>query len=250
MPSDVTSTQAPVDPRAASRAIAFAMRGLEQRFETVASNLANAETAGHKRLVGRSESFASALARARSGRGAAPTVRDFSQGELTTSDDPADVALSGPGFFAVERNGEVEYTRTLHVHADADGTLLDDHGARVLGEGGPLRLAGPLADFHFENDGALKSGGADAGRLRVVAFVDPQRLEDRPGGYWHADDRLELTGAQGTQVRQRQRENSNVSAIDEMVELITIQRHFETAQRAMSAESDLRKRLNEGLRQS
>src|SRR5262245_33032022 len=118
MPSDVTSTTAPVDPRAASRSIAFAMRGLEQRFETVASNLANAETAGHKRLVTRSESFASALARARSLRSGSrgvptPVVRDFSQGELTQSDDLSDLALNGPGFFAVERNGEIAYTRTL-----------------------------------------------------------------------------------------------------------------------------------------
>jgi flagellar basal-body rod protein FlgF len=249
MPSDVTATQAPTDPRAASRSIAFAMRGLEGRFETVASNLANAETVGHKRLVSRSESFATLLARARSNdRGTPPpVVRDFSQGELTTTDDPADLALNGPGFFAVERDGAVEYTRALHVHADADGTLLDEHNSRVLGEGGPLRLAGPLSSFQFENDGTLKSDGADAGRLRVVAFVDPQRLEDRPGGYWRADDRLELTGAQGTQVRQRQREGSNVSAIDEMVQLITIQRHFETAQRAMAAESELRQKLNEGL---
>lgn len=250
MPSDLTATTAPIDPRGAARSAAFAMRDLESRFDTVAANLANAETAGHKRLVSRAESFASYLARARSEDGAAarPVVRDFSQGELTTSDDPADVALNGPGFFAVEKNGEVAYTRTLHVHADTDGTLLDDHDARVLGEGGPLRLAGPLSSFQFENDGTLRTDGADAGRLRVVAFVDPQRLEDRPGGYWHADERLEVTGAAGTQVRQRQRENSNVNALDEMVELITIQRHFETAQRALSVEADLRQKLNEGLR--
>lgn len=250
MPSELTATTAPIDPRGASRSVAFAMRDLEQRFDAVTANLANAETVGHKRLVSRPESFASYLARARSPDGAAlrPVQRDFTQGELTVTDDPADVALNGPGFFAVEKNGEVEYTRTLHVHADTDGTLLDEHGARVLGEGGPLRLSGPLASYQFENDGALKSDGSDAGRLRVVNFVDPQRLDDRPGGYFHAADRLELTGATGTQVRQRERENSNVSAIDEMVELITIQRHFETAQRALSVEADLREKLNQGLR--
>jgi len=250
MPSDITSTSGAIDPRGASHAIAFAMKGLEQRFEIVASNLANAKTADHKRLVGRAESFSAELERALAGDeepAAAPVLRDFSQGDLIASDDPSDVALNGPGFFAVESEGQIKFTRTLHLHPDVDGTLLDDHNGRVLGDGGPLRLAGPLANFQFENDGTLKTDGADAGRLRVVAFVDPQQLEDLPGGYWRAGDRLEVTGAQGTQVRQRQRENSNVSALDEMVQLITIQRQYEAAQKALTVESDLRKKLNDGL---
>jgi flagellar basal body rod protein FlgG len=251
MPSDITSTAGAIDPRGASQAIAFAMRGLEQRFEIVASNLANAETVGHKKLVGRAESFSAELERALAEEEvAAPALvaRDFSQGDLIASDDPADLSLNGPGFFAVESEGQVKYTRTLHVHADADGTLLDERNARVLGDGGPLRLAGPLAEFQFENDGTLRTDGAEAGRLRIVAFVDPQRLEDLPGGYWRAEDRLELTSAQGTQVRQRQRENSNVSALDEMVQLITIQRQYEAAQKAMTVESELNRKLNDGLR--
>jgi flagellar basal body rod protein FlgG len=250
MPSDITSTAGAIDPRGASHAIGFAMKGLEQRFEIVASNLANAETVGHKRLVGRAESFAAELERAMSddAPATAPVVRDFSQGDLIASDDPSDVALNGPGFFAVESEGQIKFTRTLHVHPDVDGTLLDGNNGRVMGEGGPLRLAGALSTFQFENDGTLKTDGADAGRLRVVAFVDPQKLEDLPGGYWRAADNLEVTGAQGTQVRQRQRENSNVSALDEMVQLITIQRQYEAAQKAMTVESDLRKRLNDGLK--
>jgi flagellar basal-body rod protein FlgF len=249
MPSDITSDSGGIDSRGAAHAIGFAMRGLEQRFEIVASNLANAETVGHKRLIGRAESFAAELDRAKNDAAAPsmPVVRDFSQGDLIASDDPSDLALNGPGFFAVEQDGQIKYTRALHVHADVDGTLLDERNARVMGEGGPLRLAGALSTFQFENDGTLKTEGADAGRLRVVAFVDPQKLEDLPGGYWHADDKLELTGAQGTQVRQRQRENSNVSALDEMVQLITIQRQYEAAQKAMTVESDLRKKLNDGL---
>jgi len=251
MPTTAPLSIRSIDPRGASRAMAFAMHGLEKRFEAVASNLANAETAGHKRLVSRSELFSNELAMAKSGdapSGEASVLRDFSQGDLVDTGDPMDVAIQGPGFFAVEVNGQTQFTRSLHMHSAPDGTLEDEHGGRVMGDGGPLRLSSPIARVEVENDGTVKGDGSDVGRLRLVNFVEPQKLDDQSGGYWHADDRLEVTGAQGSQVRQRQRENSNVNALDELVNLITIQRQYEAAQRAMSVESDLRKRLNEGLR--
>jgi flagellar basal body rod protein FlgG len=241
---------AAVDPRGATRAMAYAMHGLEQRFEVVAANLANSETSGHKRLVARAELFSQELDRANAAEASTPStvVRDFTQGDLVETGNPGDLALEGPGFFAVEQNGQLYYTRALRVHADTDGTLLDEHGARVLGEGGPVRLSAPLARLQVENDGTVKGENADVGRLRIVNFVEPQKLSDDVGGYWRADDRLEVTGAQTTQVRQRTRENSNVVALDELVQLITIQRQYEATQRAMSVESELRRRLNEGLR--
>jgi len=246
-PSAIASS---IDPRGASRAIAFAMRGLERRFEAVSANLANAETSGHKRLIARSELFSQALTDAKSAEkpAASPSLtRDFSQGDLIDTGDPADLSLKGPGFFAVEVNGQVLFARALNVHADSDGTLVDNRGGRVMGEGGPLRASSRVATLEVENDGTVKSDGADIGRLRLVNFVDPQQLDDMPGGYWHAADNVEVTGAQGTEVGQRQREGSNVNALDELVQLITIQRQYEAAQRAMSVESDLRKRLNDGL---
>ena len=248
MPTTATASARSIDPRSAPRAMAFAMHGLEKQFEVVAANLANAETAGHKRLVARGELFTQELARAKAGDERGAVVRDFTQGDLIETDDPMDVALDGPGFFAVERNGTTQFTRVLHLHAEADGTLLDEHGGRVLGDGGPLRLGGPLAKVEIESDGTVKGDGSDAGRLRVVNFVEPQRLDDAPNGYWRSDERLEVTGAQGSQVRQGQREHSNVNALDELVNLITIQRQYDAAQRAMTVESDLRRRLNEGLR--
>jgi flagellar basal body rod protein FlgG len=246
MPIPATTSARSIDPRSAPRAMAFAMHGLEKRFESIASNLANAETTGHKRLIARSELFTQELASAKATDGT--VVRDFTQGDLLDTGDPMDVAIDGPGFFAVEQNGQTQFTRALHLHAEPDGTLVDEHGGRVLGEGGPLRLGSPTSKFEVQNDGTVKGDGADVGRLRLVNFVEPQRLDDATGGYWRADDRLEVTGAQGAQVRQRQRERSNVNALDELVNLITVQRQYEAAQRALSVESELRHRLNDGLR--
>ena len=251
MPTTAATSARSIDPRSAPRAMAFAMHGLEKRFDVIAANLANADTTGHKRLIARSELFTQELASAKAADPAAPdrtVVRDFTQGDLLDTGDPMDVAIDGPGFFAVEQNGQTQFTRALHLHAEPDGTLVDEHGGRVLGEGGPLRLGSPTSKFEVQNDGTVKGDGADVGRLRIVNFVEPQRLDDATGGYWRADDRLEVTGAQGAQVRQRQRERSNVNALDELVNLISVQRQYEAAQRALSVESELRHRLNDGLR--
>src|SRR5688572_23221155 len=133
----VNAASTTLDPRGASRAIAFAIRGLERRYEATASNLSNLETAGHKRLVTRSptysaDPFATEVERAR--KGAPSVARDFRQGDLIQNGDRSDLALQGDGFFAVEQNGELRYARSARVHLDPDGTLIDAQGARLLGE--------------------------------------------------------------------------------------------------------------------
>lgn len=238
-----------VDPRGATRAIKQTMRNLERRFEVVASNLANLETAGHKRLIARSElysadSFQTELERAKNSSGSA-LVRDFSQGDLVLNDDPSELALQGDGFFAVEVKGEVLYERGSRVHPDTDGTLIDDHGSPLLAEGGPVRLGSSVAEFQVERDGTVKSEGAESGRLRVVTFVEPQKLEALPGGLFRAPDGLEVVSSKETQVVQGARERSNTDALHELVELIAIQRQYEAAQKALGIENDLRERVNQ-----
>jgi flagellar basal body rod protein FlgG len=237
-----------LDPRGSTRALAFALRGLERRFEVAAANLAHLETAGHKRLVARStgssdESFAAQVARARGG--APDVVRDFRQGDLVPNEDPTQLALQGDGFFALEKDGELRYARGVRVVVDPDGTMVDAHGGRLLGESGPLRLAGPLSDFKIERDGTVKSEGVEVGRLRVVAFVDPQELAPSQGGLFRAPERAEVVAAQNTQVIQGARERSNTDAVRELVDLIVIQRQYEAAQRALLVENELRRKLNE-----
>jgi flagellar basal-body rod protein FlgF len=244
---DVTAST--LDPRGSARAIAFALRGLQQRYEVTASNLANLETAGHKRLVARSprysdESFAAQLDQAQSD--ASPLVaRDFTQGEVVENGDPSELALQGDGFFAVETGGELRYERGVRVSTDADGTLVDGHGGKLLGESGPVRVSSALASFQVQRDGTVKSDDAEVGKLRVIAFVDPQKLTAEPNGRFRAPEGLEVVSAQNTEVVQRARERSNTDAVHELVELIVVQRQYEAAQRALVAESELRQHLNE-----
>jgi flagellar basal body rod protein FlgG len=244
------SSSTTIDPRGGSRALAFAIRGLEQRFEVAASNLANLETSGHKRLIARStrysaDSFATEMERAQQ-QGTPTVARDFSQGELIPDDDPSELALQGDGFFAVEKGGELAYSRSVRVAVDPEGTLVEAHGGRLVGDAGPLRLAGPLSKFQVERDGVVKGeDGVEVGKLRVVAFVDPQSLQPIDGNLFKAPDGAELVGAQSTQVIQGSRERSNSEAVNELIELIVVQRQYQAAQHALLAESEIRQHLNE-----
>lgn len=255
----MSTTLSPViDPRGATRAIARTIQRLEQRFDATAANLANVGTAGHKRLIARSrgDSDGSFAAQARSAAGSLGIAlsRDFSQGDLVYTDgDKSRLALQGDGFFAVEKDGELRYSRTIKVLRAADGTLTDLNGASLLGEGGPIRLPDALADFTVESDGTVKArteGREETvGKLRIVDFPDRTALADDVGGLFSAPDTLTPSAAAGTQVVQGAYERANVDAVRELVDLIVIQRQYDAAQRALATESELRQRLTQQLSQ-
>jgi len=63
------------------------------------------------------------------------TSSDFSQGTLTTTDDSADMAIQGNGFFVINNNGEQELTRAGNFQLDNEGTLTTTDGSSVMGYG-------------------------------------------------------------------------------------------------------------------
>ncbi len=63
------------------------------------------------------------------------TSSDFSQGTLTTTDDAADMAIQGNGFFVINNNGEQELTRAGNFQLDNNGNLTTTDGSSVMGYG-------------------------------------------------------------------------------------------------------------------
>lgn len=235
-----------IDPRGTSRAIGNALQALERRFEVVADNLANVETAGHKRLVAYAQGSSDGSGSARGPlKQEASLARDFSQGDLVESGDTRDLALNGEGFFAVEVAGELRFVRSVQLHRDAGGVLHDSRGAQLLGEAGPLRVPDDATRVAVERDGTVLADGGEIGRLRLVTFVEPDQLAAVGSGRYAAPEGVELVAASATQVAQGFRERSNTEPIRELVEMIVVQRQYEAAQRALAVESELRQRLNE-----
>src|SRR5688572_24702783 len=159
------------------------------------------------------------------------TKIDFSSGTIASTGRDLDVAIDGRGFFEVETERGIRYTRNGGFQRRADGLLTTADGEPVMGDGGPITL-GPGA-VSVSADGTVKSGNAIVGRLRVVEFESEGDLIRESGSRFKA-----LTGAQPTEMEPRviggALEQSNVSVVDRMVALTEVSRGFEALQRGVS----------------
>ena len=110
-------------------------------LDTIGNNVANANTVGFK--GGRAE-FADVYANTLNGAtgdqvGMGVTVnrveQSFNQGNITNSSNPLDVAIKGNGFFRIDNNGVISYSRNGQFHIDKDGYLVNSSSQKVTGYG-------------------------------------------------------------------------------------------------------------------
>ena len=108
-------------------------------LDVIGNNIANTNTAGFKASGAQ---FADVYASSLSGTGAsaigigtklAAVVQQFSQGNLTTTNNPLDIAINGGGFFRLSDNGATTYTRNGQFQLDKDGYVVNSGGFRVTG---------------------------------------------------------------------------------------------------------------------
>ncbi len=210
-------------------AAASGMAAQQTQLEIVADNLANADVAGFK---GASATFADVRAGAL-GLGTTSVGKHavFAQGKLVRSGGPFDLAIDGPGFFAVERHGARGYTRNGEFARDADGTLRNSAGWALSGVRIP---AGALA-ARVERDGRVvidtaAAKGRTVAHLRLAAFASPEALRPLGATLFAATEgsgraRLFAPGAHdGPSIAFGMLERSNVSIIDAMMQILGAQR--------------------------
>ncbi len=134
-----------------------------RNLDVIGNNVANSNTIGFK---GSQALFADVFANAIGGSGGSGAgigvavsgiQAEFSQGNITTTNSPLDMAINGNGFFRLDTNGTITFSRNGQFHLDKDGYIVNPTGARVSGYGvnaqgqvvpsnpGPLQLSN--ADF-------------------------------------------------------------------------------------------------------
>lgn len=211
-------------------AAAAGMRVQLRRQEMLANNLANADTVGYRRS---DLSVGSGFAVAHAQGGAAPvaqaTIIDTRPGPLRQTGDPFDLALSGPGLFALQTERGLRYTRDGRFHVDAQGRLLSLGGHPVMGRAGPIVLPG--AEFVVSERGEVFSGGQLVDELFIAQFEAADGLRRDPDGL--------LSAARGPrpadqpQVVQGALEQANVSVVREMAAMMAGFRAFEASAAAL-----------------
>jgi flagellar basal-body rod protein FlgG len=236
------------------KGIAAAASGMLPRVtkqEAIANNLANSSTAGFKRDRVFLEDLSRAQSKMMKGEAdwqippRAVSAIDFSQGTMQRTDHALDFGIVGDGFFVASTPEGERYTRNGHFAMSASGVLTTSDGKPILGTDGQLQI--PAGAITVSETGIISVDGRKVGSLKIVRFSDPNVLV-------RAGSSLLAVGAPGvtaqndetSSVRQGFLESSNVSTIEEMVDMITTFRHFETGQKAIQMQDEtLGKAVNE-----
>lgn len=211
----------------------------------IAHNLANVDTRSFKRrsfhTASDTRSFESEL------QARLPTVRyhettDWRPGMARETGNRLNVSLDGPYFFRVQDEaGRSFYTRDGEMRLDAQGRLVTRNGMRYLDQKGAeiaLRNAeGTPGDVAISPNGMItdtSGSGQSWGPLGVWSVKDRTALQPRGDGLFvdtaHQDPALAAAPA----VQQGYLEGSNVDTLQEMVQMILVQRTFSATQRALT----------------
>jgi flagellar basal-body rod protein FlgF/flagellar basal-body rod protein FlgG len=225
-----------------------------QALDVAAGNLANAGTAGYRaeRDYFRSailgpDALNSQLNTTVNAFGVLGGSRlDLSQGALTPTGNSLDLAIEGDGFFAVQTQQGIRYTRDGQFERAQDGTLTTQAGEPVLdGRNQPIRV--PAAEIAVGSDGAVSVNGAIAGKLAVVGFSSGAALTAEGANRYAPADGAQPTAATGT-IHQGALESSNQDVINGSLQLVLMQRQAEMMEKAVSIFSnDLDKTASEDL---
>jgi flagellar basal-body rod protein FlgF len=221
-----------------------AMTGLvarTQALDTAAGNLANAQTPGYRAereffrsvLLG-PDALDSQLGRTVNNFGLLGGDRlDMSQGALTATGNPLDLAIDGEGFFQVESPNGLRYTRDGGFHRSQNGQLVTQAGEPVLSDGSkPIQL--PPGDVAVGADGVVSVAGGVVARVGVFTFPAAARLTPEGANRYVAPKGSTAVLSTKGAVHQGAIEAANQDVIQGSLDLIVMQRQAEMMQKALT----------------
>ncbi len=209
-------------------------------LELTANNLANIGTTGYKGQL----EFYRSLEASMGTRRLSPLNQavndygvlggaavDLKTGEFQKTGNDLDLAIEGSGFFVVNTPAGIRYTRNGTFHTDANGRLLTATGDAVMGEQGPVEL--PSGTITISSDGTVSQQGAVVAQLKLVTLKPGTAITAEGNSYYQAPAGSEQP-ADDPHLSQGMLESSNLNPVAGAVSLITIQRHFQLLQQALS----------------
>ncbi len=224
------------------------------KVDTTANNLANVETIGYKkdRLAFRAyqDREIYALPNKRNPIGSLTysavlddVYLDTSHGVFQQTDNPLDLAIYSDGYFALQAEDGIYYTRAGNFKVDAEGYIVNTDGLRLLDENNqPIQF---LDGYSIDQDGYVKDRFNNVvTRIGVYTFEDQSQL--RKIGYTLFEPTIEsgqAVAAEDFRILPGYVELSNVNAILEMTKLIEAQRHFEISQKVVVVEDEMLAKL-------
>lgn len=223
-----------------------------------ANNLANTQTIGFKAMLEQSRAmpaYGEGLPTRVFSMTESP-VNNYAGGAMVKTDRELDLAIQGEGWFSVQdANGQEAYSRNGSMQLGANGELKDSHGNTVIGDFGPVFLPIPLSNIDIASDGTIsvRPQGApetvleEIGRLKLVN-PDVKNLVRGDDGLFRLRTGNQAEEDPLVSIRSGVLEGSNVNPVQEMVSMISLQRHYEMQVKLMKQAERLDQRGNQLLR--
>ena len=254
---------------------ASGMSAQQQNIDNVAHNLANVNTTGFKKSRVEFEDLvydqtkvpgaptsttAEAPTGLETGLGvrAVATSRDFGRGNLKATNSPLDLAIEGDGFFQVQLpTGDVGYTRAGTFHLNGEGTLVTSDGYPVEPQ---IQIPPNATSVSISKDGLVsvalpgQAAAQQVGTLELASFQNPAGLKAQGGNIFlqstaSGDPQVGAAGEDGRgTIQQGFTEDSNVSVVEEMVNMILGQRAYEANSKVIRAADEMLQQVNQIVR--
>ena len=250
---------------------ATGMIAQQTQIDVVSNNISNVNTIGYKKqraefadlfyqtmeYAGTSTSTTTQSPTGISvGLGARPTAitKIFSQGNFKETGNNLDVAIQGDGFFQVQLpDGRIAYTRDGAFKIDANGSLVTSDGYKIIPE---ITIPADTVQISIGTDGVvsvLEAGQTNMqqiGQIQIAKFINPAGLHSLGSNLYintsaSGDPITTTPGLDGTgETRQGFIEMSNVQLVEEMTDLITGQRAYDAASKAIMTSDEMLQTVN------
>lgn len=231
----------------------------QKRLDTITNNLANASTTGYKREGATSRSFdevftvkvndrttgyiTERIGKMSLGVKIGENYTDYSQGGFKNTENTYDLAIEGNGFFSISftnKKGEqsIKYTRDGEFTTDVEGALRTKDGDYVQGEGGDIYIPTDATQIAIKTTGEIYADGEYIDTIKMTDFEDYNYLKKYGENmYEPVEGATEIESK--ALLHQGYLETSNINVVNEMVEMITITRAYESAQKAIQTADDM-----------
>src|SRR5579884_2453337 len=248
------------------------MAAQEMNLDTIANNLANANTTGFKMRRTQFQdllyqTFIQPGAAAGSqtvvpsglqvGLGTRPASNEiiFAQGNFQSTNNPLDLVIQGKGFFQVRlSNGSLAYTRAGNFQLDNNGNLVTADGDPIEPQ---ITIPPQAQSVTIAPDGTVsytqpgQTASQIAGQIQLANFTNPAGLNSVGNGLFEPTDASgdAIVGAPGGAdglgtLQQGYVESSNVSVVEEFINMITSQRAYESASKVVKAADEMYQQVN------
>jgi flagellar basal-body rod protein FlgG len=251
---------------------ASGMSAQETNIDNIANNLANANTVGFKsRRAQFQDLMYQSLVQPGTQSGqqtvvptglqlglgtrAASNEIVFTQGAFTETDNPLDVVIQGNGFFQIQMpNGTLAYTRAGQFQLDKSGNVVTSQGNPITPQ---ITVPATAQQVTIAGDGTVsytlpnQTAAQTAGQIQLANFANPAGLNSLGNNlYAPTDASGDPTvgapgGAEGLgSLLQGYTEQSNVSIVNEFINLIQAQRGYESNSKVVQAADQMYQQVN------